>query len=182
MREVAGGNAKYEVFGPLQFRLEGSSSFDDALDELFTKRKEGLENAVGAYVWTRNEGGAKIPWNVGMTSRQGFKTRFGQKAKTIAQLLADSETNVAEVYLLALCNKKGGFRKPTKSEKGIPANDWLETMLIASAIRVNPELRNVARSKYLRNAVVEGYLNDDEEKRTPAARSFNEVFQTRKRK
>ena len=178
MRELAGGKIRYDVFGPLVFRRDPSLSFKEAISRLFSTAPDGLSKAVGAYVWTIEQGGKRVPWNIGLTSKQGFQKRFEQKAASFVPLLAEREFGIAEVYLVALRNKKNGFRKPTKSDQGIPANDWLETMLISSAIRVNPKLKNTSKSKYMRNAIIAGYLNDEVSKRTSDAHSFNQVFET----
>jgi hypothetical protein len=132
-------------------------------------------------VWTYKRNGFRVPWNVGLTSRQGFKKRFEQKEISFIHFLDEHPQAKIDVYLLALRSSKGAFRKPTRSKR-LPGNDWLETMLIGSAISVNPELRNSSKSKYLRNAIVDGYLNDTKQKRSPAAQSFNEIFQSQPRK
>ena len=178
MRELAGGKVRYDVFGPFVFPRDPSLSFKEAISQLFTEAPKGLSKAVGTYVWTIERRGKRLPWNIGLTSKQGFQKRFEQKAASLVPLLAERESGVTEVYLVALRDKKSGFRKSTKSVRGIPANDWLETMLISSAIRVNPELKNTSKSKYLRNAVIAGYLNDEASKRTSNARSFNQLFET----
>jgi hypothetical protein len=41
---------------------------------------------------------------------------------------------------------------------------------------VNADLINKAKVKYLKHAVVEGYLNDNEEDRSEAAKSFSTLF------
>jgi len=61
-------------------------------------------------------------------------------------------------------------------------NEWLETTLIGAALTVNRNLRNKAKTKYLKNAVVDGYLNDNEEERNKSARSFSALFKAQPRK
>jgi hypothetical protein len=180
MKPNSAGKLRYEVFGPFPFLTDGTTSHRKALREFWADRlsdgsPEGLSGAVGVYVWTFNEHGRQVPWNVGLTDRQGFKRRFTQKEASFLRLLREQPEAEIEVYLLALRSKTGKFRKPTDS-RVVTANHWLETMLIGSAISVNPALRNTAKVKYLRNAVVDGYLNDDKEKRNKAARSFSALF------
>ena len=176
------GKSRYEVFGPFPFDTTKGVRHRKALRQFWTDRDKdgspkGLSDAVGVYVWTFKEDAARIPWNVGITSKQGFKGRFRQKEAAFLRLLADRPSAKIEVYLLARRTRAGAFSK-TQQEK---LNDWLETMLIGSAISVNPELRNSAKSKYLRTTIVDGYLNDGEE-RSEAARSFSAVFNTQSRK
>jgi hypothetical protein len=122
-----------------------------------------------------------VPWNVGLTDKQGFRERFVQKETAFLRLLRGRPNAKIEVYLLALRSKTGRFRKPTDSQV-VKTNHWLETMLIGSAISVNPNLRNTAKTGYLKNAVVDGYLNDAEAERNTAAKSFSALFKAQPRK
>jgi hypothetical protein len=186
MEPTAAGKIRYEVFGPFPFLTDGTTTHRLALRAFWAEREKdarlnGLSAAVGVYVWTYREHGRRTPWNVGLTDRQGFKRRFEQKEASFLRLLRDQPNSEIEVYLLALRSKSGKFRKPR--EAGVlKANGWLETMLIGAAIKVNPKLRNQAKVKYLRNAIVDGYLNDDEEKRNKSARTFSELFKPQRRK
>jgi hypothetical protein len=189
MKPIKTGKVRYEVFGPYPFHtsVEATYRYREALKEFWGRLEKdgspeaGLSGAVGVYVWTVKQDGKRLPWNVGLTDRQGFKNRFVQKEATFLRLLHEQPDAEIEVYLLALRSKTGKFRKPTDSQV-INANHWLETMLIGSAISVNPNLRNTAKAGYLTNAVVEGYLNDTEEKRSPAAKSFSSLFKAQPRK
>lgn len=170
--------SRYEVFGPFAFDTSEGVHHRKALRKFWDDRTidgtpEGLCDAVGVYVWTVLKRDRRIPWNVGITSKQGFKGRFPQKEATFLKFLKKHPEAKIEVYLLARRTKAGAFSK-TQQKK---MNDWLETMLIGSAISINPELVNSAKSKYLRTTVVDGYLNDREEKLSKAARSFAAVFQ-----
>jgi hypothetical protein len=186
MGRIQAGKLRYEVFGPFPFRTSGDAVHREALKEFWADRKrdgipEALSGAIGVYVWTVKQGARRIPWNVGLTDKQGFSVRFVQKETAFLHLLRKQPDAEVEVYLLALRSKTGKFRKPTDSQ-GIKANHWLETMLIGSAISVNPDLRNTAKAGYLKNAVVDGYLNDTEEERSKAARSFSALFKAQPRK
>lgn len=186
MKRIQAGKLRYEVFGPFPFRTSGEATHREALKEFWVGRTkdgspEGLSGAIGIYVWTAKQGARRVPWNVGLTDKQGFKGRFVQKETAFLRLLREQPDAKIEVYLLALRSKTGKFRKPTDSQ-GIKVNHWLETMLIGSAISVNPDLRNTAKAGYLKNTVVDGYLNDTEEKRSKAARSFSALFKAQPRK
>jgi hypothetical protein len=188
MDRTQAGKVRYEVFGPFPFRTseEATYQYQEALKVFWEDREkdrspDGLSGAIGVYVWTVKRGTKRVPWNVGLTDRQGFKKRFPQKERTFLRLLREQPDAKIEVYLLTLRSKTGKFRKPTDSQ-GIKANHWLETMLIGSAISVNPYLRNIAKAGYLKNAVVDGYLNDSEEERSKAARSFSALFKAQPRK
>jgi hypothetical protein len=174
---------RYEVFGPFPFDTTKGVSHSKRLAQFWGDREAdgcpgGLPDAVGVYVWTFKEGAKRIPWNIGITSKQGFKGRFTQKELSIRKLQDELPNAEIEVYLLARRTKTGGFSK-TRQKK---MNEWLETTLIGAALTVNRNLRNKAKTKYLKNAVVDGYLNDNEEERNKSARSFSALFKAQPRK
>jgi hypothetical protein len=183
MTSARSGERRYEVFGPFPFDTTKGASHSKRLGQFWRDREtdgcpEELPEAVGVYVWTFKEGAKRIPWNVGITSKQGFKGRFTQKELSIRKLQDDHPNAEIEVYLLARRTKTGEFSR-TRQKK---MNDWLETTLIGAAISINPDLRNTAKSKYLRDTVVDGYLNDNEEERNKSARSFSALFKAQPRK
>jgi hypothetical protein len=174
---------RYEVFGPFPFCTTKGVRHREALRQFWADRDEddspkGLCDALGVYVWTVKESGSRIPWNVGITSRQGFKGRFPQKETTFLRFLQDRRNAEIEVYLLARRSKSDKFSKTSQTK----LNNWLEAVLIGAAFSVNPGLRNTAKSKYIRDTVVDGYLNDNEEKRNKSARSFSALFKAQPRK
>lgn len=173
---------RYEVFGPFPFCTTKGVRHRKALQQFWGEREKdgspkGLCDAVGVYVWTVKEGGRRIPWNVGITSRQGFKGRFPQKETTFLRFLEDRRNAEIDVYLLAR-RSKSGFSKTSQTK----LNNWLEAVLIGAAISINPDLQNTAKSKYLRDTVVDGYLNDREDERNASARSFGALFKAQPRK
>ena len=174
---------RYEVFGPFPFCTTKGVRHRKALRQFWAEREKdgrskGLCDAVGVYVWTVTEGAKRIPWNVGIASKRGFKGRFPEKEATFLRFLAERPDAKIEVYLLARRSKTERFSKTRQTK----LNDWLETMLIGSSISVNPELMNSAKSKYLRTTDVDGYLNDKREERSEAASSFSELFEAQPRK
>jgi hypothetical protein len=178
MKAAPSGKSRYQVFGPYLFPNDRDLTHRKALRKFWAARlcdgsPEGLCDAVGVYVWTVKEKDRRVPWNVGITSKQGFKGRFPQKEASFLRLLRDRPKAEIEVYLLARRTKRGRFSKTNQTR----LNDWLETLLIGSALNVNPSLRNTAKSKFLRTTVVEGYLNDRADKRNEAAESFSAIFQ-----
>jgi hypothetical protein len=168
---------RFEVFGPFPLRTDEDFDHGASLQEFWNARESGLSTAVGVYVWTYKEGSRRIPWNVGITSRQGFKVRFGQKGFGLLKFLLTKPEAEIEVYLLARRTKTGRF----STTKQTRLNEWLETMLIGSAIQINPELRNKSKSTYLRTTIVDGYLGKSEDI-SDAARSFGQVFSIRSEK
>jgi len=131
-----------------------------------------LAKAVGVYVWTVKEDGRRIPWNVGITSKQGFKGRFPQKEASFLRFREGRADCEIEVYLLVRQSRSGKASRSSNNAQ----NDWLETMLIASALKVNPDLKNTAKSKFLRSVTVDGYWNDNIEQSTEASKSFGRLF------
>jgi len=177
MEGLSLGKARYEVFGPFPFNtakgLRHRTSLRDFWQERTTDSPKGLSEAIGVYVWTIKQRGRRVPWNVGMTAK-GFQKRFPNKEATFLRLLMDKPDAEIEVYLLARRSKAGKFSKTSQTR----LSNWLETMLIGASIGVNSDLYNKAKSKFLRTTVVDGYLNDDKEGRSGAAKSFNALFGT----
>ena len=177
MQPAPVGKYRYEVFGPFPFSTKGNMRHRKALKQFWTDRlndgsPEGLCDALGVYVWTFRQGKRRIPWNVGITSRPGFKGRFALKEASFLRFQRDNPNAEIEVYLLARRTRGGEFSRTNQTK----LNDWLESILIGSALSVNPALANSAKTKYLRTAVVDGYLNDQAVDRNAAARSFNAIF------
>ena len=173
---------RYKVFGPFPFCTTKGVSHHEALRQFWADRDKdsrlkGLCDALGVYVWTIKQSGKRVPWNVGMTSK-GFQLRFPNKEATILRLLMDQPNAEIEVYLLARLTKNGRFSKTSQTK----LNNWLEAVLIGAAFSVNPGLRNTAKCKFIRDTVVDGYLNDKEEERNKSARSFSALFKARPRK
>jgi hypothetical protein len=178
---------RYEVFGPFPFDTSNGQSHGKALEQFWDDRRkdgspEDLCDTVGVYVWTIKKNGKRIPWNVGLTDRQGFKRRFKQKENGFLRFRLIQPDAKFEVYLLVLRSNTGRPRRATQSKAGLKVNNWLETMLIGSSITVNPDLRNKAKVKYLQTTTVDGYLNDKEETRSQAAKSFNALFKAQRGK
>ena len=179
MKREETGKIRYEVFGPFPFSFNADIAHREALNQFWAERDndentKGLSGAVGVYVWTIKQGERQVPWNVGLTDKQGFKVRFFQKETSFLKLLYKEPDAKIEVYLLALRSKTGRFKRPTDL-KQINVNHWLETTLIGAAISVNPNLKNKAKAGYLRKVVVDGYLND-EDVVSNAAKSFSKIF------
>ncbi|MEO7028408.1 MAG: hypothetical protein ABI147_03295 [Acidobacteriaceae bacterium] len=171
----------YETFGPFVLDEVKGQTYKQSLKKFWETRKsdertKDLCNAVGVYVWTISKGKKNLPWNVGRTDGQGFEKRFVQKEMGLRYLRDEVEGGRVEVYILALRTPKRKFRKPASQGKKLRINDWLETMLIGSARSVNPHLRNHSKVKYLRDIKVDGYLNDETEKRSPSAKSLSSLF------
>ena len=178
MRAAEDKFVRYQVFGPFPFEREGLENHANTLGRFWKQvdvTNAKLANAVGVYVWTYRSGKNRIPWNVGLTDRQGFKERFPQKAATFLRFYEKQNSPVIEVFLLALLTKSGGFRKPTKSKR-LSRNHWLEGLLIGSALSANPDLSNYAKTGYLKNTIVDVYLNDKKSQPSEHAHSFGALF------
>src|SRR5665213_2844339 len=106
--------AKFEVFGPFPFNTGNGVRHRKALQKFWQDRAsdgspEGLCDAIGVYVWTVKQSGRRIPWNVGITSKQGFRSRFPQKETTFLRFLGEQPDAKIDVYLLARRSRTGKF-------------------------------------------------------------------------
>ena len=167
----------YKIFGPFAItRQSEDEDHRETMNRFWSAREaenlKHLETAIGTYVWIYKDGRKDVPWNVGLTNT-GFRKRFYQKESTFLRLHLDKGPLQISVYLLALQTAGGKFAKPRRD---LEINDWLESMLIRSALKVNPELRNSAKVQKLKNTKVEGYLNDGDGELSSAAKSFKNLF------
>ncbi len=156
--------ASYKPFGPFPLNRDGAKLASGALAEFWKERSDdcvaGLCDAVGVYVFAVRAKKNKIakPWYIGRTDKQSFKKRLIQQELHFRQVLEKAKNGQLEIFLIAMKSPGGkAFRKPTKAK--IDSNDWLESMMIGSALSCNSELINASKVKHLKTLHVQGYMN-----------------------
>jgi hypothetical protein len=156
--------SRYETFGPYDLERDGHRLASGALNRFWALREEdsriGLSDAVGVYVYVIKSDASEelTPWYVGRTDKQSFKKRFRQQDLHFRQVLEKATEGHLQVFLFPFMAPGGKrFRKPTRTK--ISHNEWLESMLIGSALSRNKALVNASKVKFLRTLVVPGYLN-----------------------
>jgi hypothetical protein len=115
------------------------------------------------------------PWYVGRTDKQSFKKRFNQQDLHFRQVLERAKKGHLQVFLFAFMAPGGTrLRRPTKTK--ISHNEWLESMLIGSALSRNKALVNASKVDYLKTLVVPGYLNTPKGKLVKSAVALQRMF------
>ena len=136
---------------------------------------EGLSGAIGCYIFSIRAGKGSRPWYVGMAEKQSFKKECFTPHKI-------------NHYNNAIANRKGTpmltlIAKYTKNDKLVSPTGSLhrdiqhvETMLIGSCLRKNPDLQNKRDTKLFRDMIVRGVLNDVKGKPTASISDFKNLI------
>ena len=131
-----------------------------------------ISGGIGCYIFSIRAGRGALPWYVGMAEKQSFRDECFTSHKI-------------NHYNNAIVGRKGTplltlVSKYTPGNKIVSPNgsehrdiQFLETMLISSALRRNPELSNKQDTKFLRDMIVHGLIN------TPKGKAFGSVNEFR---
>jgi hypothetical protein len=158
---------KYEVFGPFIIKsTPGGAVVQDEkrkFSEFWTAvdvADEHLRNARGCYVFCTGSNKNIIPWYVGKTNNpKGFFAEvFAVHKLALYNYATDKYDNrqTLSMFLIARLTPGG------KLAKSVPRQelDWLEKLLIGSALRRNAEIMNTRDTKYLKNLIVPGLFGN----------------------
>ena len=174
--------SRYETFGPYDLERDGHRLASGALRRFWKLRREdsrpGLSDAVGVYVFSIwSEASQELtPWYVGRTDRQSFQMRFRQQDLHFRQVLERAKKGRLQIFLLAFMAPGGErFRRPTKTQ--ISHNEWLESILIGSALSRNRALVNASKVAFLKTLVVPGYLNTPKGKLDKSAVALQKMLE-----
>jgi hypothetical protein len=175
---------KYSIHGPFEVirkkTPKGKVLLDTApkaknkfWDDVETEVPD-LPNACGCYLFAIKTKGFK-PWYVGLAEKQKFKKEcFGyHKINIYKDVLDNCGKGTPYLFFIAKrTKKKDDFAKPSKRKKGRPDIQYLETLLIGTAIVKNPGLKNKMKTKYLINMSVPGLINTPHGKQSGQASKF----------
>jgi len=169
---------KFMPYGPFDVPFEEGDIPKDLRKfwEEIETRHRGLQDAVGCYILAERNGFASKPWYVGKTVRLGFKREAFEthKREHYQKLLAILKKGTVEIYLIPRVTSTG---KPRKKYAGNGKQDGkigtLEELLIGSALVMNPDLANLKSKKQIQLA---GYMNDESEERSAAAKRLAKLL------
>lgn len=136
------------------------------------KHVPDLPTACGCYLFAIETAKAIKPWYVGLTKKGFQKECFGRhKIIIYNDVLSDYGSGTPILFFIAKRTKeRGDFAKPSKN--GRKDIEYLETMLIGTAIEKNPALMNIMKTKYLKNMRVPGLINTPPGKQSNPERKF----------
>ena len=126
------------------------------------ERYEGLSSAIGCYVFCLKYGNKLAPWYVGKTVNQyGFKGEVFESHKVdhYDELMEEKSRHKPHLMFFPLMTEETWNFSKNRSQ-GEEQIDWLETTLIGMAYAANPELRNSSKTKYFRNAYINGIMGE----------------------
>jgi hypothetical protein len=159
---------QFDVSGPYDLTRHGQKCLitDQSLKDLLFELKQegdGLDEAVGCYVFALRAGKGYTPWYVGQACRQSLvrealNTSNREKYNKVIGELKGTPT----IFLIPMYTPNGKLRKPSKAAGGLNTLDFLERWLIATCIDKNPELVNNKQTKFLRNIHVVGVFSAEQ--------------------
>jgi hypothetical protein len=134
-----------------------------------------LPAAYGCYIFALRTGSKLVPWYVGRT-RASFKGEILTRHKRwiVEEVLKTSKRGKLVVIFLARTTSKGKLRRGDR-RSATPEVKFLEDALIGACVARNPELMNKSQTRYLRQIVVPGFLNDQGARRSASSRVIAEI-------
>lgn len=155
---------QYEVFGPFYAPVrQGEATGDSLADfwEVVEAMHPGLPRAVGVYVFSTSHGSSYTPWYVGKTNaKAGFRGEIFQGHKLDHYISArERKRGIPRMHLIAKVEPaRGNFCRPSaRSGREI---DELETVMIAMALRSNPDVRNSKKTWFNKTCQVPGIMGE----------------------
>lgn len=155
---------RFDSYGPFEaprFDLEEPRSQWRARfwEGVSTKSNVNLGSAIGCYVFCLSRGSKAKPWYVGKTvNREGFSGECLEPHKLShhSTLMEAKRTHTPALMLFPLLTE--GWGLSYAYSHGDAAIDWLETLLIGMAIRANPTISNVSKTRFHREVYVHGLV------------------------
>jgi hypothetical protein len=155
---------KFAIYGGFEIQRQPNwhGAFDKENRKLFWENVEAnkprLSEACGCYVFAIQNGGNFRAWYVGKTEKNTFSGEcFEIQKKLIYNEILVDHAGQALLFLIPRLATSGKFSKPRQS--GYHDVEFLETMLIGIALKTNPELANIRKTKLLKEMVVPGVIN-----------------------
>jgi hypothetical protein len=128
------------------------------LEPKLEKWGAGLSDACGCYVFAIRAGKGYTPYYVGQGCQQAMLDEALNVSNREKYNKVCSESNgMPVIFFLPMVTPTGRYRK--KSNGSLPAIDFLERWIIATAIQKNRELINNKETRFLRNIHVVGIFN-----------------------
>ncbi|WP_400768750.1 hypothetical protein [Methylosinus sporium] len=154
----------FDVLGPFVITRHGpknlisKQSFIDLREEV-EKKRIGLSNACGCYVFAMRAGKGITPFYAG----QACATPLIGEAMNPSNIAKYNDVPHRKgnpvMFLLPMVTPTGKLRKRPTNGKPLRSIDFLEEWLIATCLIKNPNLINNKKTKILRNIHVTGILN-----------------------
>ena len=159
-------NGRYEVFGPFELRRKSvragtTLDFSKAALASFWERVErerpGLASGAGCYMFAVRAARGIRPWYAGQSKGAFKKECFAHHKQGIYRdVMDDLAKGTPVLYLIARLKEKKGKLAPSVEKKEA---DFVERQLIRVAWNANPQLKNIANTRFLETLQIPGLLN-----------------------
>ena len=155
---------KFDAAGPFDFdpyskERQWRKQFWDGIE--IPDNLDGLDFAIGCYVYCLERGERILPWYIGKTiAKNGFKGEIFQDPKVMRyrEVTPKPHRHGAKMMLFPLVTAKNWKISWNTSERSKKAIDWLEKELIILALTRNPKLTNVRDTLLVKNVSVRGIM------------------------
>lgn len=166
----------FEIFGP--FKIERKSKRVDkaALPAFWEKVDEqmpGLSAACGCYMFATSAGGGFTPWYIGKAEKRSFADEcFDYHKRDIYDDVLAERKGTPVLFLVAkMTGTKNRCAQPGKN--GYREVEYVESLLIGTALKKNAGLMNIKKTGFAKNLIVPGLMNTPRgEGRKPSVRDF----------
>ncbi|HXX56401.1 MAG TPA: hypothetical protein VEI96_00205 [Thermodesulfovibrionales bacterium] len=172
---------KYTMHGPFEFRKSKNGLVDrskGARQYFWDKVKnsdELLSSACGCYLFAVHAAKGIKPWYVGLAAKQSFQNEcFATHKITIYNEALASKKGTPLLFLITKRTKNGKFAKPGKN--GHRSSEYLETILIGTALEKNSELMNIKKTAFLRRLSVPCVINTPSRKPSKCELEFKKTI------
>jgi len=183
---------EYSIHGPFTIRTYKGVKNNKGVDQTKEAKKSfwnmvrnevsGLPDSCGCYLFAIQAAKGIKPWYVGLAAKQSFEEECfkSQKINIYTTVLNKCGKGTPILFLVAKLTKKGKFVNPNK-KNGHKDIQYLETMLIGTAIEKNHELMNIMKTKYLREMCVPGLIHTPKRKLSQPERKFKIAIKGKKK-
>lgn len=157
----------FEVLGPFFIKTPRIIKAENIKDLKASIEEDSAVSALlaapGCYVFGVKSTGSKrvVPWYVGKAEKQSVFKEATNAAhlQLFNEILDDYEKGHPALIFLPQVTNTGRPAKVAQGERSKPAVDFLEDWLIAAALKSNPNLYNIKKTKMLNDLWVRGLFN-----------------------
>lgn len=156
----------FEVLGPFFIKTPTIIKADHIKDLKASIEEDAAVSALlaapGCYVFgVKSSSKRVVPWYVGKAEKQSVFKEATNAAhlQLFNEILDDYEKGHPTLIFLPQVTNTGRPAKVAQGEQSKPAVDFLEDWLIAAALKSNPNLYNIKKTKMLNDLWVRGLFN-----------------------
>jgi hypothetical protein len=166
--------SRFEPFGPFDMPFDGAHIDTELAKEFWQSvedAREGLQDAIGCYIFAIRAGRGTKPWYVGKTERS-FRQEVLQPGKLLlfSKHLDSHKGGAPVLYLIAKQTSGGRFAKGSRSV------GTLEGMLIGKCLARNHRLLNKKDTNRFLKIEVPGYMNEPRGARSAPAKELAKLL------